>query len=93
MSLRLIECFGSTEELAELFSDRSVIESMLAFEAGLARAQARVGLIPQRAADAICSAASADGFDAAKLAGEARESATLTAPLVRTLTERVRENR
>jgi len=91
MTLRLIECLGTTEEIAELFSDRSVLESMLWFEVGLARAQARLGLIPRSAAESIASAALAEKFDAAALAREARGSATIAIPFVKAMTARVRE--
>ena len=43
MAARLIEALATTEPLAELFSDRSVLQAMLDFEAALARAEARVG--------------------------------------------------
>lgn len=91
MPLRLIECLGTTEELAEVFSDRALMESMLRFEAALAKAQARVGVIPPHAAESISGAAVADKFDPAQLAREARESATLVIPLVKALIARVRE--
>ena len=63
---------------------------MLDVEAALARAEARAGVIPQAAADAIGRAASARDFDAAALAREARASGTVAVPLVAVLTERVR---
>ncbi len=53
MSVRLIESLATTEALSEVFSDRSVLEAMLAFEVGLARAGARVGVVPDAAAKAI----------------------------------------
>src|SRR5258708_1916537 len=77
----LIDCLGTTEEFAALFSDRSVLQAMLRFEAALARSQARLGMIPQSAADAT-SAATADRFDAASIAGQARTSASVAIPAV-----------
>ena len=56
MAARLIDALATTEPLAELFSDQSVLQAMLDFESALARAEARVGIIPQSAADAISSA-------------------------------------
>src|SRR5580658_910243 len=91
MSSRLLASLGTTEELADLFSDSSVLAALLAFESSLARAQACIGLIPQSAADAISRAAVADGFDAAAIAREARQSATLAIPLVNALIARVRQ--
>ena len=80
----LIDCLGTTEEFSELFSDRSMLDAMLRFEAALARAQARLGIIPQSAADSI-SAVTADKFDVATIAREARDSASVVIPFVRML--------
>ena len=49
MNMRLIESLATTPALAELFSDESVLGAMLDFEAALARAEARAGVIPQDA--------------------------------------------
>jgi 3-carboxy-cis,cis-muconate cycloisomerase len=86
--MRLIESLATTDDLAELFSDRSVLTALLAFETGLARAQARLGMIPAAAADAIASAAAVDTFDAAAIARAARTSASIAIPLVKALSER-----
>ena len=85
-----LSCLVTTEELARVFSDHSVLSAMLAFEAALASAQARLGMIPQSAADAIVRAAVVEDFDAAVIAREARQSASLAIPLVEALTARVR---
>jgi 3-carboxy-cis,cis-muconate cycloisomerase len=87
MPSRLIDSFATTSALADAFSDSAVLDAMLHFEAALAQAQARMGMIPQSAADAI---AKADPPDSASLAEEARRSATLAIPFVAALTERVR---
>ena len=89
MSSRLIDSLATTAALAEVFSDRSLLQAMLDFEAALARAEAKSGVIPGGAADAISAAAMAEGFDAAAIAREARESGTVSIPLVRALTARV----
>ena len=86
---RLLDSLGTTQELAELFSDASVLCAMLAFETALARAQARLGMIPNSAADAIARAAQPEAFDAAAIARAARQTASLAIPLVMALTERV----
>jgi len=57
------EIFGAlfgTEEMRRVFSDRERLQSMLDVEAALARAQARLGIIPAVAAQAITEAASVD---------------------------------
>ena len=46
MSLRLLESLLTTEPLAEIFSDRTLLAAMLQFEAALARAEAQAGSIP-----------------------------------------------
>ena len=53
----------STEAMRRVFSDESRVQKYLDFEAALARAQARLGIIPQNAAEEIvhhCDAAEID---------------------------------
>jgi 3-carboxy-cis,cis-muconate cycloisomerase len=90
VSLRLIDGLGTTDALASVFSDAGFLLAMLQVEAALARAEARVGIIPAPAADAIAAAATPDGFDPAALAREARSSGTVVIPFVQALTARVR---
>ena len=90
MSVRLIESLATTGPLAELFSDRSVLQAMLDFEVALARAEAGLGVVPQAAAGAIQSAAKADAFDTTALAHETLRAGTPSIPVVKRLTERVR---
>src|SRR5260221_4637729 len=63
--------FG-TDEMRGIFADRSFVQKMLDVEAALARAQARLGIIPQAAADAIAAAASVDRVDLAELGASTR---------------------
>jgi 3-carboxy-cis,cis-muconate cycloisomerase len=86
---RLIDSLGTTGPLADLFSDDSLLQAMLDFEVALARAEARAGLVPQAAADAIRSAAKAAHFDSAALAGETLRAGTPGIPLAKALTRRV----
>jgi 3-carboxy-cis,cis-muconate cycloisomerase len=90
MTSHLVSTLGTTQALAGVFSDVSMLQAMLDFELALARAEARVGLIPQHAAEAIRTSARARHFDAARIAGEARESGSIAIPLVRALTAHVR---
>jgi 3-carboxy-cis,cis-muconate cycloisomerase len=62
---------------------------MLDAEAALARAQARLGVLPRRAAEAIGGAARAGRFDLRALAVAARETANPVVGLVRALTAEV----
>lgn len=90
--MRLIDSLATTEALAEVFSDQSVLEGMLQFEVALARAEAKVGIVPQAAADAIASAAKAGEFDVAALARATLRAGTPGIPVAKALTERVRAN-
>ncbi len=89
--MRLIESLATTEALASLFSDAALLQAMLDCEAALARAEARLGIIPAQAADAITQAAQANGFDAAELARQSQRAGTPAIPLVKMLTARVRK--
>jgi len=91
MSGRLIESLATTPALAALFSDESVLQVMLDFETALARAEARHGLIPMEAADAIAAAARPDKLDISVLAEAAFRAGTPTIPLVKMLTDLVRK--
>jgi 3-carboxy-cis,cis-muconate cycloisomerase len=92
MSGRLIESLATTPAMAALFSDESVLRAMLEFETALARAQARCGVIPAEAADAITVAARLDKFDITTLADAAFRAGTPAIPLVKRLTEEVRKS-
>ena len=54
------QIFGTlygTDEVRELFSDRTHLQLMLDVEAALARAESKIGLVPASVADAISRAA------------------------------------
>ena len=91
MSARLIDSLATTPAMAALFSDESVLQAMLDFEAALARAEARSGVIPSQAADAITAAARCAKFDVAALADAAFRAGTPAIPLVKMLTDEVRK--
>jgi 3-carboxy-cis,cis-muconate cycloisomerase len=91
MSGRLIESLATTPVLAALFSDESVLQAMLDFEITLARAEARHGLIPKEAADAIAAAARPGKFDLTVLAEATFRAGTPAIPLVKMLTDLVRK--
>jgi 3-carboxy-cis,cis-muconate cycloisomerase len=90
MPARLIESLATTEALAELFSDKPVLQALLDFEVALARAQGRLGIVPQTAVDAIEAASKADLFESSTLCRDMLRAGTPGIPLVRALTERVR---
>jgi 3-carboxy-cis,cis-muconate cycloisomerase len=77
--------FGSAA-LGEVFSDAARIQRMLDFEAALAQAEARCGVIPATAAPAIASKCKADLIDANALAAATAVSLNPAIPLVKQLT-------
>jgi 3-carboxy-cis,cis-muconate cycloisomerase len=88
--VRLVDSLASTEALSNIFSDRSVLRAMLDFESALARAEARLGVIPASAASAIEKAANDFSVGNANLSHEAMRAGTPAIPFVKMLTERVR---
>ncbi len=90
MAARLIESLATTEILAEVFSDISILQAMLDFEIALARAEARVGVVPKSAADRIAAAGHAKEFDIAALSLSMFRAGTPGIPVVKALTEKVR---
>lgn len=91
MPARLIESLATTEPLADVFSDISVLQAMLDFEVALARTEARLGIVPHAAADHIAAAAQAGDFKISHLVQGALRAGTASIPLVRALTEKVRK--
>ena len=75
--------------LQKAFSPAARIERMLEVEAALARAQARVGVIPPAAADAIARECRAEAYDVPALHAAAVDAGNLAIPLVAALTRRV----
>ncbi|MGW0736651.1 3-carboxy-cis,cis-muconate cycloisomerase [Streptomyces sp. NPDC002851] len=75
----------------EAVSDEAWLQGMLDAEAALARAQARLGTLPEGAADVIAAVARAELFDARELALGSREAANPVVGLVKELTRLVAE--
>jgi 3-carboxy-cis,cis-muconate cycloisomerase len=84
-----IDLLFSTPEMSAAFSSEAHVRGMLAFEAALARAEARAGIIPQEAAAVIVANCREELFDVAALYREAAVAGTPAIPVVRMLTERV----
>jgi 3-carboxy-cis,cis-muconate cycloisomerase len=76
-------------EYREAVSDRAWIQAMLDAERALAAAEARAGVIPSEAADAIAAACDWQRFDPGELAEQGRAPGNPVEPLVRALTEAV----
>jgi 3-carboxy-cis,cis-muconate cycloisomerase len=79
----------STPAMSAVFSSDAHVQGMLTFEAALARAEARAGIIPQEAAQVIEANCKVEFFDVAALYREAAAAGTPAIPLVRMLTARI----
>lgn len=75
--------------MAALLDEQATVQAMMDFEAALARAQARAGLIPPAAAQAIASLCRAELYDVPGLVAASGRCGSLAVPLVRKLTETV----
>ncbi len=78
----------ATVAMRDVFSDRARLATMLTAEAALARAQARLGLVPDALAPAI-EAINADSFDLAALGERTALSGVPTIPFVRAVQARL----
>ena len=78
------DIFG-TEAMRNVFSDGARIQYYLDIEAALARVQARLGIIPQEAAEEICRHCSVDQYDFAKLKTQTERIGYPVLPVVQQL--------
>ena len=86
---QLFDAYFTAREMREVFCDQGRVQAMLDFEAALARAEARVGVIPASAVASIENACRAELFDFTAL-GEAIATAGNSAiPLVKALGKRI----
>ena len=86
---QLFDAYFTARDMREVFCDQGRVQAMLDFEAALARAEARVGLIPSSAVAPIAAACAADLYDFAAL-GEAIATAGNSAiPLVKALGKQI----
>ncbi|MFX1679183.1 lyase family protein [Mitsuaria sp. CC2] len=85
----LFEAFLSSTAMESVFSPTAVVQSMMDVEAALARAAARVGLIPAPAAQAIASLCRAELYDVPALIAAGPQSGNLAQPVVQRLRETV----
>ena len=75
----------STEAMRRVFSDENRVQKYLDFEAALARAQARLGIIPKEAAEEICRHCNAAEIDFAKLKTQTERIGYPVLPVVQQL--------
>jgi 3-carboxy-cis,cis-muconate cycloisomerase len=89
---QLFDAYFTARDMREVFCDQGRVQAMLDFEAALARAEARVGLIPQTAVASIEAACRAEHYDFATL-GEAIATAGNSAiPLIKALGKQIAKN-
>jgi len=87
--MRLFDKLFRYEAIDRIFSDREYIQSLLDFEAALARAEAKAGVIPAADAHIIVAACRAEQFNVEELAVQAALSGNVAIPIVKKLTELV----
>ncbi len=75
----------STEAMRRVFSDENRVQKYLDFEAALARAQGRLGIIPKEAAEEICKHCSVAEMDFAKLKTQTERIGYPVLPVVQQL--------
>jgi 3-carboxy-cis,cis-muconate cycloisomerase len=84
--MRLLDKLFRYEAIDRIFSDREYLQSLLDFEAALARAEAKAGVIPAADAQTIAAACQADNFNLKELVTQAALSGNVAIPLVKNLT-------
>lgn len=87
--MKLFDKLFRYEAIDRILSDQACIQSMLDFEAALARAEAKVGAIPAAAAPIIAAACQAEQFNLDELTTQAALSGNVAISLVKKLTELV----
>ena len=85
-----LELNFSDEVCAETLADEKLLAAMARFEAALARASAKAGLVPEADAEAIARACADFRPEVAALARAARSAGTLAIPFVEALKARVK---
>ncbi|HKA90329.1 MAG TPA: 3-carboxy-cis,cis-muconate cycloisomerase [Haliangiales bacterium] len=87
--MRWLDSLFTTDAMRRVLSDRGRLQGMLYFEAALARAQARAGLVPGAAVGPIESQCRAELYDLEELARATALAGNTAIPVVKALTERV----
>jgi 3-carboxy-cis,cis-muconate cycloisomerase len=82
----LLDQLFRSQDVEKVLSDRACLQGMLDFEAALATAEARAGVIPSSAAAAIAAKCKAELFDVGGLARDAKLAGNVAIPLVKALT-------
>lgn len=88
----LLQDSFTTPEMREVFSQQNLVQKWLDVEAALARAEAKLGLIPAEAAEEITRKAKVENFDMEELRAGIRETLHPIVPVVRVLTRLCKDN-
>jgi len=88
----LLDRLFASAPMQEIFSDQRYLQSILDFEAALARALVSAGVAPARVAPVIASKCKASLFGAEKLAEAAALAGNVAIPLVKQLTQAVAQD-
>ncbi|MFJ7886055.1 3-carboxy-cis,cis-muconate cycloisomerase [Pseudomonas sp. NPDC096917] len=89
MSNQLFDAYFTGKAMGEVFCDHGRVQAMLDFEAALARAQARVGLIPSSAVAPIEAACRAEHYDFETLGLAIASAGNSAIPLVKALGKQI----
>ncbi|SDQ00524.1 3-carboxy-cis,cis-muconate cycloisomerase [Ectopseudomonas guguanensis] len=89
MSNQLFDAYFTAPAMRAIFCDAGRVQGMLDFEAALARAEARVGLIPAEAVSPIEAACKAELYDYPALAQAIATAGNSAIPLVKALGKRI----
>lgn len=89
MSNQLFDAYFTAPTMRAVFCDAGRVQGMLDFEAALARAEARVGLIPAEAVAPIEAACMAELYDFSVLAQAIVTAGNSAIPLVKALGKRI----
>ncbi|PAU62836.1 3-carboxy-cis,cis-muconate cycloisomerase [Pseudomonas sp. PIC25] len=89
MTNQLFDAYFTAPAMRTVFSDAGRLQGMLDFEAALARAEARCGVIPAAAVEPIEAACKADLYDPANLAEAIVSAGNSAIPLVKALGKRI----
>jgi 3-carboxy-cis,cis-muconate cycloisomerase len=87
--MRILDKLFRYDAVDKIFSDQEYIQSLLHFEAALARAEAEARVIPEPASRAIAVHCHADQFSIEELAAQTALAGNVAIPLVKKLTELV----
>ena len=91
-SNQLFDAYFTARDMRGVFCDQGRVQAMLDFEAALARAQARVGLIPSSAVAPIAAACQAQRYDFSALGDAIATAGNSAIPLVKALGKQIAQS-